>query len=365
MVRVFPKLVVCLAVAALTVSGAAQETDGSWQPIAPEGMPSDFDWIRLASDEWLKGEIVSMYDDELEFDSDELGLLKLDFGDLREIRTSRVVQVGFDRREPVIGRLHLEGSTVRVTTESGVVEFPRSEILTLIAGERRRINFWSFKISVGGNIRSGNTDQIDFTSRLGAQRRTLRNRIGVDYLSNLTEIDSEETSNNHRATLGWDLFFTRRLFVNVVGGEWYRDRFQNIEDRWTLTAGLGYELVDTSQTSWRVSAGPAWQSTQFVSVGEAEDDTSDGGALRIGSRLDHELTDDIDYYFDLNAYFTSEKNGTYNHHLDTGISFDLVGDLDANLAWVWDRIEDPRPLEDGTVPEQDDYRLIFGLGWSF
>ena len=361
----FCVLAVCLAVAVLCAPASAQESDQVWKPVAPEGMPSDFDWIRLPSDEWLKGEIISMYDDELEFDSDELGVLKLDFGDIQEIRSSRIVQVGFEKEEPVTGRLHLDGSTARVTTEAGVVEFSRDEILTLIVGEPKELNYWSFSASVGGNIRSGNTDQVDYTARLGAQRRTLRNRIGFDYLGNITEIDSETTSNNHRANLGWDLFLNKRLFVNVVGAEWYRDRFQNIQNRWTLTAGLGYELVDTPRTSWSASAGPAWQSTEFVSVGDGEDDTTSGGALRIGTRLDHELTGDIDLYFDYDGYFTSEQNGTYNHHLDTGISFDLIGDLDANVSWIWDRIRDPRPLEDGTVPKQDDYRLIFGFGWSF
>jgi hypothetical protein len=55
----------------------AQEGDEPWQPQAPEGRPTDFDWIRLPSDEWLKGEIISMYDGVLEFDSDELGKLTL------------------------------------------------------------------------------------------------------------------------------------------------------------------------------------------------------------------------------------------------------------------------------------------------
>jgi hypothetical protein len=36
---------------------------------------------------------------------------------------------------------------------------------------------------------------------------------------------------------------------------------------------------------------------------------------------------------------------------------------------VWDRVQDPRDivLEDGTVQEteQDDFRIIFGLGWDF
>ena len=106
--------------------------------------------------------------------------MAFDFGDIKEIRSSRIVQVGFEKKEPVIGRLHLDGSTARVTTEAGVVEFPRDEILTLIVGEPKELNYWSFSASVGGNIRSGNTDQVDYTARLGAQRRTLRNRIGFE-----------------------------------------------------------------------------------------------------------------------------------------------------------------------------------------
>jgi putative salt-induced outer membrane protein YdiY len=358
---------VCATVAAalLPAMVAAEDAPEPWQPTVPEGLPTDYDWIRLPSDEWLKGELLHMYDGTLEFDSDELGVLKFDFDDVKEIRSSRVVQVGFERREPAIGRLWLQDGTARVESEDGVVEFPSDEILTMIVGAPREINYWSFEVSVGGNIRSGNTDQVDYTGRLGAQRRTVRNRIGFDYLGNITEINSEETSNNHRATLGWDLFLNQRLYVNVASVEWYRDPFQNISHRWTVGAGLGYELVDTPRTSWNASAGPAWQSTKFVSVGEGEDDTSDSPAFYIGTRFDHEVTGDIDFYFDYNLYLTDEENGTYNHHLDTGISFDLIGDLDAEISWVWDRIQDPRPLEDGTVPEQDDYRLIFGLGWSF
>jgi len=347
--------------------GVAQDAPETWQPSVPDGVPADFDWIRLPSDEWLKGEIISMYDGVLEFDSDELDELTFDFEDIKEIRSSQIVQVGFEGKgkEPAIGRLILDADTARVIGESGEVEFPRSEILTLIVGTPREINFWSAYATVGGNIRSGNTDQVDYTARLGAMRRSVKNRMAFDYLGNVTTVDSEETSNNHRATLGWDYFLSDRLFVNVVGAEWYRDEFQNIKNRWTVTAGLGYEIIDTSRTSWSVIAGPAWQSTQFYSVGAGEDDTTDSPALRIGTRLDHDITDDIEYYVDYTGMFTDEDNGTYNHHLDTGIDIELIGNLDLNVAWIWDRTQDPRPLEDGSVPKQDDYRLIFGLGWDF
>ena len=196
-------------------------------------------------------------------------------------------------------------------------------------------------------------------------RRSLKHRIAFEYLGNITRIDSVDTSNNHRSSLGWDYFLGQRLYVNVIGAEWYRDEFQNIANRYTVTAGLGYEIIDTSRTSWNVTAGPAWQSTEYASVEEGQDDTTDSPALRIGTHFDHEITDDIDYYLDYTALFADEENGTYNHHLDTGLEFDLIGNLDFNISWIWDRIQDPRPLEDGSIPDQDDYRIVFGLGWDF
>lgn len=343
----------------------ADESEEAWRPRAPEGLPTDFDWIRLPSDEWLKGEIVSMYDGSLQFDSDKLGTLAFDFSDIQEMRSARTVQVGFERGDPAIGKIQIDGNTVTVTGEAGKIQFDRSEILTIIVGKPREINYWSGYAHVGGNIRSGNTDQIDYTGRLGTMRRSLKDRATFDYIGSITTIDSVDTSNNHRVTLGWDHFLSRRLYFNVVGAEWYRDTFQNIANRWTVTAGLGYEIIDTGRTTWNANAGPAWLSTQSASVEEDEDDTAASIALRIETRVDHELTDDIDCYFNYTVMFSDEASGSYNHHLDTGVDLDLIGNLDFNISWIWDRTRDPRPLEDGTIPKQDDTRIIFGLGWDF
>jgi hypothetical protein len=37
----------------------------------------DYDWVKLSSNEWLKGKIKSMYQKNLEFDSDKLKLLNI------------------------------------------------------------------------------------------------------------------------------------------------------------------------------------------------------------------------------------------------------------------------------------------------
>jgi putative salt-induced outer membrane protein YdiY len=196
-------------------------------------------------------------------------------------------------------------------------------------------------------------------------RRSVRDRTGIDYIGNITRINDADTSNNHRVTLGWDRFLTKRMFLNLIGLEWYRDPFQNVANRWTVTAGLGYELVDTARTTWSVTAGPAWQSTDWKSVPAGEDDSASSVALRVGTRFDHEFTGSIDYYTYYNAFFTDEASGSYTHHFDMGLKIELTGDLNVNASWVWDYVQDPRALEDGSFPKKDDTRLVFGLGWSF
>ena len=47
---------------------AEEELSQSWRP--PSSMLEKYDWLKLTSDEWLKGELIAMYDREFEFDSD-------------------------------------------------------------------------------------------------------------------------------------------------------------------------------------------------------------------------------------------------------------------------------------------------------
>ena len=63
--------------AAVSLAGPCSNASADWTP--PPPMPDEFDWVQLVSGEWLKGEIRAMYKDSMEFDSEELDLLNLDF----------------------------------------------------------------------------------------------------------------------------------------------------------------------------------------------------------------------------------------------------------------------------------------------
>jgi len=354
--------IVLLAAAASTIlTGPIAAAEDAWQP--PPPMPENFDWMQMTSLEWLKGELISMYDGSVEFDSDEFDVQTVDWEDVKELRSSGTMQVAFEDGAIAVGQVFIDRTTVRVMgTEDR--QYPRSGVLSITAGAPKERNRWSIKASLGANIREGNTEQLETTSKANLIRRTPKNRIHFDWLSTFNRTDGDTAADNQRLTAGWNRFLSKRFYWTPVQGEWYRDPFTNIAHRWTLGMGLGYEILDTSKISWDVTGGLSYQTTTFDSVEEGEDESTDTPALTIGTVYDQELTKWMDFVFNYSFFIVDEESGTYTHHLVTGLEFELTRVLDFDVSFIWDRIEDPRPDEDGIVPEQDDYRLVFFLGFD-
>ena len=346
--------------ATLVMTGpiAAQEEE-VWKPQPP--MPTTFDWVQMTSEEWLKGEFISMYDDSLEFDSKEFDMQTLDFGDVKEVRSVGTMQVALEDGTIAIGKILIDQTTIRVMGDEDQ-EFPRSGVLSITAGAPKEINYWSMKASIGANYREGNTDQIETNGQINLIRRTPKNRINFDYLAVFNKTDGDTAADNQRVSAGWNRYLTRRFYLSPVYGEWFRDPFVNIASRFTLGVGAGYEIIDTKKISLDVNAGIGYQTTSFDSVEEGETDSANTPALLIGTDYDHDLTKWLKFLFDYHFQIVNEESGTYTHHIETGLEFELTSILDFDITFIWDRIQNPRPDIFGIVPEQDDYRLIFFFG---
>ena len=351
-----------LAMLALTISPVPAAAEEGWQP--PPPMPEKFDWIQTTSLEWLKGKIVAMYDDSIEFDSKEFDLQNLDWSDIKEVRSVGTMQVAFEDGTIAIGQVFIDSETVRVLGDEEK-RYPRSEVLSITRGASKERNYWSIKASLGANIREGNTEQIEMTSQANIVRRTPKDRIIIDWLSTFNRTDGDTAADNQRLTAGWNHYLSKRFYWTPVQGEWYRDPFVNIAQRLTLGMGLGYAIIDSTKITWDVTGGLSYQTTGFDSVEEGEDDSADTPAITVGTVYDHKLTKWMDYVFDYTFFIVNEESGTYTHHLLTGLELELNTILDFDITLIWDRIQNPRPDAFGIVPEQDDLRLVFFLGFDF
>jgi putative salt-induced outer membrane protein YdiY len=341
----------------------AQTPDPDWRP--ESDYEGKFDWIQMTSGEWLKGEIISMYEESLEFDSDEFDDLTLDWDDIRQIHTSQVISVGFQDGTSAVGLLVVEGERVMIVGQDETQEFRRADVLTITAGSPKEINFWSMKLFFGLVLRSGNSNVREVTNQGNIVRRTLKNRTTIDLIGNENTTEGVQTSDNQRATVSWDRFVNRRLFLKPVFGEYFRDPFQNVASRVTLGVGAGYHIIRRSKVEWRISGGPAYQETRFESVDPGTQERQSTPALVVGNTASWDITKWLEFDGDYRFQVVNEESGTYNHHLVASFETDITKWIDFDVSWIWDRIEDPTPAADKTVPEQDDFRTTVGLTFEF
>ena len=162
--------------------GAAQQNDQSlkkesdsslqnkpWAPPPPP--PDEFDWIQLTSGEWLKGELKRIYQKKVEFDSDKLDLQEFDSEDVKLIRCHRLQSVRFDGDIEVIGKLKVIDEKVIIAVGPEVKEFKRSQVIAVAPGTKKERDLWSGKITLGVNIRQGNTDLVEYSTLANIKRR--------------------------------------------------------------------------------------------------------------------------------------------------------------------------------------------------
>ncbi|MEO0650601.1 MAG: DUF481 domain-containing protein, partial [Planctomycetota bacterium] len=267
------------------------------QPNAVLSLDDGEDWIELVSGEWVRGEFQRMRDDEVFFDSDELDDLVIDFDKVTKIHTSTIEALVTVDNRILRGRIVMVDDWFWVRGVQ-TVRIPRADVVSILELGETDFSEWTAEASFSATIRSGNTEQEDFSLYGNLIRRSPRSRWTTTYNGTLSRAGETETANNSRLRSAYDVFLSDRWFLTVPSVEVYLDRLQNIDYRITPSASVGYRVVDTDPIGWEVSAGPAYQYTRFDVVAPGEDiDDSDLAAVG-RSEFDWELSDDVDLGFD-------------------------------------------------------------------
>jgi putative salt-induced outer membrane protein YdiY len=353
----------CALLAAILCSGprvtAAQ--DAAWAPPVPN--ESGFDWIQLVSGEWLGGTIKSMRDGSLEFDSDKLDVLTLDWADVKELRSPRTLEYVFDDGRRAAGPAAMVGGAIRIGPDGQ--EYPASTLLSIVVGATSEWDRWSGNLNVGLVVRSGNTDSREYNALLFLRRETGRTRVDLSGANNYGTLNGDKNVNNQQASARLGVFLTKRLYVVPISASVYADEFQNIDLRTTVSAGLGYDLLAHAKCSWTVGLSAGYLNTNYLSVELGEKDFLESGALIPLTSVEWDPTGDIETKLDYKATLSTETVKDAYHNLVALISMDLTKIFDLTFSVTWDHVETPKRTEDGTLPKRDDFRMTFGVGVDF
>ncbi|MEM9304078.1 MAG: DUF481 domain-containing protein [Pseudomonadota bacterium] len=347
----------------LAVAASADEP----YPVPLDAQPPEdgADWVQLTSGEWLRGELISLFEDKLTFDSDILEEVSIDAEDIAQFISSRTFAISVHGSEPKSGVVYVGEGRVQINTANGTLDIPPADLVAITVAAERELDRWDIEASLGATIRSGNTNFSESFVRARAVRRTPVTRTVSEYLGTYNDTEGEVVTNNHRLNLTIDQFSGGQFFWRPLISQYFKDPLQNIDHQVTMETGAGFHLVDTSRTEWDIysSVGVNWLRRVSVEGEESRDTTSP--ALSFGTDFETEVTDWMDYVFNFQMTFLDEDSGEYQHHLVTSLSTDLIGDLDLDISFIWDRTQSPTSDADGIVPEKDDFRLVVGVGIEF
>jgi putative salt-induced outer membrane protein YdiY len=356
-------LAACVSRPVEPVENKPQVTRQAWEP--PEPDPKDWDWIKLNTGEWLKGDIETMRDRDFEFDSDKLDSQRFDWADIHELRSPRQNTVVLDDKTVHRGTILIKDGTVAMKTKDGTQHFSRAEILSIVPGKKKMFGLWSGKVSVGVTARSGNTNQVESNAQIFIRRRSPFSRVDFNYLGNYSALDETPTIDNHRFTGRWDIFLSKRWFATPISLDLFRDRFQNIAAQVTPGAGGGYRVVDTGKVEWELDLAGGYRITEYDSVLPGTPSSESTAVIIPGTKLEWDLTSDIEFKLSYMLQVGIPDTADTNHHFVMAFSFDILKDIDLDLTFQWDHIGQPRPDANGNIPFKDDYRTIVSLGWEF
>lgn len=348
-----------LALTLLSIAGGAAA--------APPPAPGEgkLDWVRLTSGEWLRGEIKFLRNESLDFDSDKLDLLHLDWEDVLEVRCSRTLSYVFTGKRAAVGPAVIRDSVVRVTEAGRTREFPLAELVSITAGQGSEWSLWSGNFSVGFVGRSGNTNQVDYNAIGGMRRDGHITRFDLKYAGNYGEVDGARSVNNQLGSVRVDAFLSRTFFVTPASLEIYSDEFQNIDRRTTVSAGAGIYPVRESRLEWFIQLGMGYVDARYLSVAAGENSNDEGAAFIPSTAFEWEPKKDVTLNLEYSANIGVPDTDRLFHHFLAMLTIENLKIVDFNTSVTWDHLSNPIPRSDGTVPLKDDLRTAFGIGIDF
>jgi hypothetical protein len=320
------------------------------------------DWVRLASGEWLRGNIERMRDGSMEFNSDEIKLITYDWKKVRELHSPRANTYNFTDGTELVGPAMINEEFVVVQTVDGMVTRPRVELQAIIEHMRRERNYWSAVLRLGLTANAGNSENLTFNAFWQLVREDTLTRAAITYDGTFGTASRAEVANRHLAGGDVDIFVHPIIYVKALTGQLLYDKFQNIRLRATPATGVGFHLITTYVVNWDLEFAPlGYQYLSLLDPLASVENPQNDAYMMFRTFADIDFTDDIQLLLEWRTNLVYTTIGNTNHVGSLDFTVRVTTLLHLNTSFLYLRTEQPFPRSDGTIPKQNDYQIVFGI----
>lgn len=199
--------------------------------------------------------------------------------------------------------------------------------------ETRFVRGWTGDIAVGASMSSGNNQEWSVTGSVDIERKGPRWEHRLQGDIDIKDVEGERTDESLSASYRVRRDFGKSNWFVFGGVSYERDRPKGIGARFTEVIGPGYQLIDSDELDWEISAGPALRQTSLT-TGEDENQV----ALFLSTDLEWDITDTLK--FRQQAWTAIDGDNT-SAEATTSLTMDIYGRLSSRLSFELDYESDP------------------------
>ncbi len=224
--------------------------------------PAFADIVKFGEINSLHGSVISFEKGVLVFSTEYVKRIRIPVENIRSISTDRAVAIKMKDDSILTGTL--------TTLEDGqvaVILGPDGELFPLDWSQVKTINpppdKWALDFSLGGDLKSGNTNSTNLNLSFNAQRQWGRDRFSFRFRFEFEEKEGKLTENDAFSSIKYDRFLTEKTFAGV-SLELLKDEFKDIELQAITGLGLGYQFWNDEVKLLELQAGIAFFSDNRI-----------------------------------------------------------------------------------------------------
>lgn len=316
------------------------------------------DIVILTNGDKLTGEIKNLEAGLLEYSTDTMGTVQIEWRFIEQIITSKKQTIETVDGDRLLGRLQKSesGEGVVLVTASGSFDFDPDEVVSAWPVEATVLDKIDLKLSLGYNY-AKSTGISELTTAADFQYRTQERLFSSSFRGDITSQGGADDQNRQQFNFTYQRLLKERKFRALLAGYDVNESI-SLDLRLYAGAAFGNYLVKTNH-NWFSLAGGLIATRERPVTGEDTESLEAVGLMnwRYFSYATPERTLDTT----LSVFPSLTESGRWRSDLRTTFNLELAEDL----FWAMEFYStyDNDPIDEGA--ETSDYGITTSLGWSY
>jgi putative salt-induced outer membrane protein YdiY len=294
------------------------------------------DQITMKNGDRLSGTIVTCDAKTLVLKTEYADAITIKWDLVQQVESSQPLYMGTKGGQMVVGPVTTSGDKlVAATKESGTVPVAKADVTSLrnadeekkaeAAQERLQhphlADLWTGNLDTGLGLVAGNSQSTNYSFGLNAVRESTRDKITyytkAAFARSTVNGVASTTAQAIAGGVRYDLNLSDKSFAFGTV-DMLNDRFQELDLRMALGAGVGYRAIKNTRTSLDLLVGPAFDRESFTTFNRSSGEVLLGETLTRKFGASSSFDERLFFYPNLTS--TGEFRGTLSLGLTTKLT---------------------------------------------